>query len=198
MDGIIVRVFLLLCLFSYSERAQAVAAVELSGLVAYGKTELANENYRSRQLRYTGTVSFKFTSVSALEFEYTESTTKYSYLTNIGTIFPHLTREDIVSKDKIYSFNWVQNLVSSRWLIQPYLVFGGGRMVRYYSQSFSEFGYSSSISQNVTSGTAGVGLRIFLTRNLAVKAEQKTYVPNFHFKSWKENQMLSIGLSWLF
>jgi hypothetical protein len=196
MDGIIVRILLVLCLLASGEKAQA-ASIELSGLVAYGKTELANEGYHSMQRRYTGTISFKFTAVSALEFEYTDSVTNYSYLTDVGQVFSHLTKEEITSKDKIYSFNWVQNLVSSKWLIQPYVVFGGGRMVHSYTQNFPEFGYTGSVTQNVVTGTAGVGMRIFLTRNLAVKAEMKTYVPKFHFKAWKENQMLSVGLSWL-
>ncbi len=50
----------------------------------------------------------------------------------------------------------------------------------------------------MTSGTGGVGLRLFLTKSLAFKAEMKTYVPNFQFSKWKENQMTSFGLSWMF
>jgi hypothetical protein len=41
-------------------------------------------------------------------------------------------------------------------------------------------------------------LRLFLTKNMAIKSEFKTYVPNFHYKQWKENQNTSFGLSWLF
>lgn len=177
------------------------AALELSGMLSYSKTEIPDsEHYRSEQRRYTGTVGFKFTAVSELEFEYTYATTKTSYQTNIGINLPQYTTEAITSVDKIYSFNWVQNLVPSRWVAQPYFVIGGGKMFRTYTREYPAFGsdYTLSIQQNVVSGTGGLGLRIFLTRNLAIKAEMKTYVPKFQFSKWKQSQVQSVGLSWSF
>ncbi len=196
MDGKIIR-FFLLCLALSAARDSHAAVIEVSGMIAYSKADFA-DGYKSMQRRYTSSVNFKFTSVSALEFEYTDSVTKVSYPTNVGTLLPYYTTEAITYKDKIYSFNWVQNLVSSKWILQPYLVVGGGRMTRKYSKEYPEFNLGERVTQNVTTGVGGAGLRLFLTRNMAVKGEVKTYVPDFRFSKWKENQMFSAGLSWLF
>ncbi len=196
MDGITIRSFLFL-LASLFPLAANAAVVELSGMIALSKSEFA-DGYRSDTRRYTASIDFKFTSVSALEFEYMDSTTKTSFSTTLGNLLLRSTRQEVTYKDQVYSFNWVQNLVSSKWIIQPYIVFGGGRMVRHVKVDLPEYAYSESTVQNVTSGTAGAGLRIFLTKALAFKTEAKTYVPNFQFAKWKENQMISFGLSWLF
>jgi hypothetical protein len=173
------------------------AQVELSGMVAYSKSNF-NDGYDSMQRRYTGTVSFKFTQVSAIEFEYTDSVAKTSYLTNVGSQLKYYTRVAYTYRDKVYSMNWVQNLVPSKWIIQPYFLIGFGKMQRKATEEYPEIGYSASVTQNVSSGTGGGGLRIFLTKNMAIKFEARTYVPNFNFKKWKENQMTSAGISWLF
>lgn len=175
------------------------ATVELSGLFAYGKSEFS-DGYKSVQKRYTSSIAFKFTAVSAIEFEYTDSTTNVSYYTTVGTLLPTATKEEITYRDRIYSFNWVQNLVSTKWIIQPYVVIGGGRMTRKYTENFPDLTppYTRTVTQNVTSGTGGAGLRIFLTRSMALKTEVKTYVPSFRFSKWKENQLMSAGISWVF
>ncbi len=203
MDGKKIR-FLALLLATVSASAlfpgeQASAAgVELSGMFAYSTSDFA-DGYKSVQRRYSGSIDFKFTAVSALQFEYMNSVTKTSYPTTLGgRILIGTTTEALTSEDQVYSFNWVQNLVSTKWIIQPYVVFGGGRMTRRIIYELPQFGYKETATQNVTTGTGGAGLRFFLTRSMAIKAEAKTYVPNFQYSKWKENQMLSVGLSWTF
>ncbi len=175
----------------------SAAVIEVSGMLAYSTSDF-NDGYHSLQRRYTGQIDFKFTAVSALEFEYTDSTTKVSYNTDLGGLLKNPTRQASTYHDQIYSFNWVQNLVSSKWILQPYFVIGGGRMTRKHSVELPHFAYRAESTQNVTTGTGGLGLRLFLTKSMAIKAEAKTYVPSFQFSKWKENQMLSVGLSLAF
>ena len=199
MDGKTFRFLGLLAISCslFTPGAASAAVVEISGMIALSKSEFA-DGYRSDTKRYTGSIDFKFTPVSALEFEYMDSRTITSFSTTLGNLLLRSTKQEITYRDQVYSFNWVQNLVSSKWIIQPYFVFGGGRMVRHITIRLPEYNYSENTTQNVTSGTAGLGLRIFLTKALAFKTEAKTYVPNFQFSKWKENQMLSFGLSWMF
>lgn len=196
MDGKTVRLLLLLlCLLTPG--SAFAAAVEISGMIALSKTQFA-DGYNSDTKRYSGSIDFKFTAVSAIEFEYMDSRTVTSFNTTLGNLLLRQTKQEVTYRDQVYSFNWVQNLVSSKWIIQPYFVIGGGRMVRHITIRLPEYNYAENTVQNVTSGTAGLGLRIFLTKALAFKAEARTYVPNFQFAKWKENQMLSFGLSWMF
>jgi len=189
-------VLLLGNLFQFSTTAFS-AVIEVSGMMSYGRSRFA-DGYNSTQRRYTGSLEFKFTPVSSIQFEYTDSTTKVSYLTNVGTLLTYYTTEAITYDDKIYSANWVQNLVPSKWLVQPYFKIGGGKMTRKYSKEYPQFGLKESVTDNSVTGVAGLGLRIFITRSMALKGEFNTYVPNFHFKSWKENQLFSTGVSWVF
>jgi hypothetical protein len=188
---------LLFCLLGIAPAAASAAVIELSGMVALSSSNLG-EGYTTKQRRYTGSIDFKFTPVSAIEFEYTDSLTENTFPTDLDGRLAANTRENTSYKDIIFSVNWVQNLVSSKWILQPYVVIGGGRLQRKYTMSLPEFGFEQKLTQNVTTGTGGLGLRIFLTRSMALKSEIKTYVPNFQFGKWKDNQMLSIGLSWAF
>jgi hypothetical protein len=178
------------------EPCARAAVVEISAMAAYSSSKF-NNNYTSEMHRYTGMFDLKFTAVSAIEFEYTDENTSYSYPSDLGML-SKATQEQTSYRDTIYSLNWVQNLVSAKYILQPYFVIGGGRMTRKYTMSLPEFGFGQTTTQNVFTGTGGVGLRIFLTRSMAIKGEVKTYVPNFQFTKWKDNQALSLGLSWAF
>ncbi|HEY8279357.1 MAG TPA: outer membrane beta-barrel protein [Bdellovibrionota bacterium] len=198
MDGKKVRFFipLFVCGLLACVSAQA-AVIEISAMLAYSTSDF-EDGYHSLQRRYTGTIDFKFTPVSALEFEYTDSTTRITFPTTLGGYIALPTRQVTNYKDQVYSFNWVQNLVSTKWILQPYFVIGGGKMHRVVTVDLPEYRYSEKSSQNLTTGTGGLGVRLFMTKAMAVKAEAKTYVPEFRFSKWKENQMLSLGLSWAF
>ncbi len=195
MDG--KKILFLIATFLWPVFCAHAAVVELSGLVSYGRVNFA-DGYKSTLRSNSGSIDFKFTQVSSIQFEYTDRITKVSYPTNVGGELAFYTPEATTYKDKIYSFNWVQNLVPAKWIVQPYVVLGGGKMKRQLRREYPELGVSQSVTQNVTTGTAGVGLRVFLTKTMAIKSEMKTYVPKFQFSKWKENQQYSVGLSWLF
>jgi hypothetical protein len=174
------------------------AVVELSALYAYSKSQF--DEYKSEQRRYTGSIEFKFTQVSSIQLEYTDSYSENTGLTTIGSMVLERTPLLTTYRDKIYGVNWVQNLVPAKWIVQPYFVVGGGKVFRKASQTRPLVANDPTItdSQNSTTGTLGLGLRIFLLQNMALKTEFKSYVPDFKIKKWKDNQMLSVGLSWLF
>jgi hypothetical protein len=178
-------------------REASAAVVEISGMIAFTSANFG-DGYSSSSRRYTGSIDFKFTPVSALEFEYTDSSQVLEYPTDLGGRLSSNIKERDTYKDIIYSFNWVQNLVSSKWILQPYVVIGGGRLNRRITQEFPQYGFRQDTSQNVLTGTGGAGVRLFLTRSMAIKGELKAYVPNFQFAKWKDNEALSIGLSWAF
>jgi hypothetical protein len=177
--------------------AAKAAQVEISGLVSYSNADFGG-GFSSVERRYSGTVDFKFTAVSALEFEYTQSYSSYTSQSYLDGILVNPIKEIVSYNDTVYSLNWVQNLVSAKWILQPYFVIGGGRLIRHYSDSYPDVPFTTTMSQNVFTGTGGLGLRLFLTRNMAIKGEAKTYVPNFQFSKWKQDEALSVGLSWTF
>lgn len=197
------RWFLILCVLfcllatMLSAAVAKAAVIETSAMVAYSKAGFS-DGFKSSQRRYSAGIEFKFTPVSGIQFEYTDSVSKTSYPTDIGRILPFYVTESITYKDKVFSFNWVQNLVPAKWIIQPYFKLGGGKMTRKYTRELTGYGVIDRITQNVTTGVGGVGVRLFLTRSMAVKGEFNSYVPDFRFSKWKESQLMSVGLSWVF
>ena len=200
MDGKSAKLIFCLLLLFVAPQAAHSAVIELSGTGSYSKSTFADgfTGYVSKERRYSASIEFKFSAVSGIEFQYMNSTSEVSYQTNVGTIIKYYTPINIGYKDEVYSVNWVQNLVPSKWMIQPYVKVGGGRLVRKYSELYPEFGTGQVIQQNSVTGVAAVGLRIFLTRAFALKGELETYVPNFHYSQWQTNETFSAGLSWLF
>ena len=196
MEGKTRVYFLVAALLLFTQPAHA-ALIELSGLFSYGRSRLT-DGYSSDQWRYSGSIDFRFTPVSSIQFEYMSSTTKVQYPVNVGVIIPQNTTEVNRYDDRVYSFNWVQNLVPSKWLVQPYLKAGGGKLHRVQTIEYPQYGLKQSVTSDVVTGVGGLGIRIFLTRSMAIKGEIVSYVPDFRFRLWKENQMFSAGVSWLF
>ncbi len=191
-------ILLLIAISSFCLVQQANAAViETSLMASYGRANFS-DSYSYMERRYSGSIEFKFTAVSGIQFEYTDSYSRSTYDTTVGSLLPTTTKETTSYRDKVYSFNFVQNLVPAKWLIQPYFKVGGGRLDRVYAQEIPEFHIKQVITQRQNTGVGGLGLRIFLLRNLALKGEFNTYVPDFRFSKWKDNEQFSAGISWLF
>lgn len=194
-----IRFYLLAALAAqiFISTLSVAAIIETSFMANFDRAKFAG-NYNTSQRRLTADLDFKFTAVSSIQIEYVDSVSKASYPTNVGTLLPHYTADNVTYQDRVYSVNWVQNLVPSKWVIQPYFKVGGGRMVRKYREELPEFNYVTTASENIVTGVGGLGLRIFLTKNMAIKGEFSTYVPKFHYKSWKDNEQVSYGISWTF
>ena len=108
MDGKTVRlslpglIALLLTFFSLGSlsRPAAAAVVEISGMAAYTSANFG-DGYSTVSRRYTGTVDFKFTPVSALEFEYTDGFQELDYPTDLGGRLATNIKEQDTYKDII-------------------------------------------------------------------------------------------------
>lgn len=200
MDGIRKSAVALAALFAAFYATPIHAGVlELSGTVAYGKAQLG-PNASSRQNRYTGELAWRFTKVSALEFSFSRTRSKMSQTVALNSVLVPTLTQVLTYNDDVYSASWVQNLVPANFIIQPYFKVGGGRMLRKQKAEYSNqtIIQNQEITQRVETGVGGVGCRIFLTKSMALKGELVTYVPKFQFSKWKESQMFSVGLSWIF
>lgn len=196
MDGrkVLLSLAALFCLAASPARA---SVIEISGSAAYGKSDLG-DGYKTVQRRYSGSVELKLTQVSGVQFEYSNSWSKYTSRIVVGNLLPYITDQNTFYIDQVYSLNWVQNLVPSNWIMQPYFSVGAGKVDRKIRQEVPDTGSVNEVVQKTKTGTAAVGLRLFFLKNLALKLEMKTYMPDFQVKTWKDNQMTSAGLSWVF
>lgn len=171
---------------------------EISGTVAYSTSNLNSLSY-SRQNRYSAELAWRFTQVSAIEISYMRSRTKIAQTIPLQSmLYPSIT-QTVLYDDHVYSASWVQNLVPATWILQPYFKIGGGRLNRKQKVDYSvPLIPNQEANQKVDTGVAGFGARLFLTKSMALKGEFVTYVPKYRFSKWKDAQMFSVGLSWIF
>ncbi len=193
-----VLAWILLVLFS-AIRAEARPAVEISSMFSYGKSDLGNGAF-TKQTRYSFSVGLRFTKVSAIEVSYLKSQTKNFSPDVLDSLVSEVIDQTLTYDDQVYSASWVQNLLSSKYILQPYFKVGAGRLIRKQRVDYTGILASESteaIQESVT-GVAGVGLRLFLLKNMALKGEFVSYMPKFRLSTWKDSQLFTAGLSWLF
>ncbi len=191
-------VFVLLLLL-FPAAGQARPTVEISATLSYGKSELGNRAF-TRQNRHSFSVAFRFTKVSAIEVSYLKSRTRVFTPDVLNSIISEVVDQTVTYDDTVYSASWVQNLLPSRFILQPYFKIGSGRVVRKQNVHYTSI-LSSENSENIqasATGVAGVGVRLFLLKNMALKGEFVSYIPKFRLSTWKDSQLFTGGFSWLF
>lgn len=192
--GLIVHTF-----SATSAYSQDRPLVEISSMFSYGKSDLGNGAF-SRQNRYSFSVGLRFTQVSAIEVSYLTSRIKNFTPSILETFVAGSVDQTVTYDDQVYSASWVQNFVSSKFMVQPYFKVGAGRFIRKQKVSYTGVlaDDGSEIVQESVTGVAGLGLRIFLLKNMALKGELVSYMPKFRLSTWKDSQLFTAGLSWLF
>ena len=189
---------LILCpLLVWIEHSEA-AVIETSAMLSYSKSTIS-DTASSRQNRYTASIAFRFTKISAVELSYSVAHTKLSQQLNFtdSILFSTISQSTMVD-DQVISISWIQNILPAKYIIQPYFKIGAGKLRRRQKVEFSALLSTQEQTQKSETGVVGLGIRIFLTKHMALKGEFVTYVPKFQFSKWKESQHFSAGLSWLF
>lgn len=189
-------IFILALFYIAGPRAQA-GQLELGGTIAYGKSNLG-QGASSRTNRYTAELAWRFTRVSAIELSYMRGRTKFSQTVQLDSIVMSSINQSVTMDDYVISASWVQNFVPADFIIQPYFKIGGGRMVRKQRVVYSAIWTPQEVNQKTETGVLGLGLRIFLTKRMALKGEFVSYMPRFHLSEWQDSQLFSAGLQWIF
>ena len=105
--------------------------------------------------------------------------------------------EDTTFHDQIFSLDWVQSLASKNSWIQPYVKLGIGQLDQDASGSYAG-GLTPPAVYDSWTVVAGAGLRIFIVRSFALKAEGTTYLTGGNISTWQDNFAVSGGVSLYF
>src|SRR5688500_13034468 len=144
-------------------RAQA-AGIEFSLSGGYNRTNYDSLGYHSSR-RAGGSFGFHFSDISEIEFAYQDVVAR----TKIDGY------EDTTLHDRIYSVQLVQGIVGKKAFLQPYIKVGVGQLNRESSGTYGSVARPTSKIDKVT-GVAGFGLRIFITRQFALRGEATSYL----------------------
>jgi len=183
------KIFLLslgLGLFSVRVAQAAAGNFEISGGLAFNSTDYGNGDY-SWSRRWGASVGFFFTDLTEVEYAFqdvTERTKLSGY-------------EDTSFHDQINSINLIQSLVGKGAPIQPYFKVGIGQLNRTASGSYYGFIAPPNELDSLTV-IAGACLKLYLTRNFAIRGEGTTYLTGGSIRTWQDNFAITVGFSWIF
>ncbi len=93
--------------------------------------------------------------------------------------------------------NVVQSLTSKNAVVQPYLKLGAGQLNRDATGTYAG-GASPPVLYDSLTVILGTGLRFFVMRDFALKAELTTYINGGVLSTWQDNFHFNGGFSFYF
>ena len=175
--------FLMLSLLSEVARADYW---ELSGGLNYNKSTYSGGSY-SWNRRLGASIGYNFTDSSTLEIAYQKSYERDHYE----------GFEDSTFDDQVYSLNFVYNLLGKNASIQPYVKVGIGQLFR-NSSVYDSVGRAQVNQLNQLTGVLGAGLKFYITKTFAIRAEATSYLSGAKIATWKDNFGATFGVSFYY
>lgn len=172
-----------------------IAAIPSSAFAGFWETSVGFNYSRSEYsggsfawTRRTGvSLGYNFNDSSTMEVAYQKSFERNHYE----------GFEDSFYDDKVYSVNWVQNILGKQSFIQPYFKLGVGQLIRNAS-IYDGVGRSQITKLKQVTGVIGAGMRLYLTKEFAIRIEGTSYLPKGHLEEWRDNFAFSFGVSLYF
>lgn len=159
---------------------------EMSLGFSYSRKNYSPSDYESTR-RWGATLGYMFLNRSEIELAY-QNVIDRRFIKDY---------EDTVSYDQVYSVNWVQNIFGRESSVQPYFKVGVGQINRRNTGTYSN-GYVPPREIDVVTVVLGTGLRIFITRSLALRGEATSYLTGGDIKTWQDNVSTTVGASLYF
>ncbi len=152
---------------------------------SFNKTTYSEGNYNWTR-RWGASVGYHFTERSSVEIGFQDVVDRTKIV----------SYEDTTFHDQIYSLNWVQSFLPKTQPVQPYVKAGVAQLNREATGVYAN-GASPISRVDSVSALLGAGVRIYITRNLAIRTEATSYMPGGSIKVWKDNFAYTLGLSLL-
>ena len=139
----------------------AISEFGISGSV---RNSTLNENTYNNTISLTGSLSWYFLEMSAIEFSYTNGSKKDSYV-RVGDTYPEIIRTTF----EMYGLDLVFSFAGREDYFQPFIKGGVAKVKNLQYQK--QYGFSEALLAEVdgTAPSAGVGFRINLTKTFNFK-----------------------------
>lgn len=151
-------------IFLFSSFNAFAGYTELSGSVNYKKTSIDKYNY-SDSTSYTASVSYYFWELSALELSYTSGLGKLSTKAT-GALEPVQIQ---IAQFSMTGLDLVLSLATREDVIQPYVKVGAAYMDKQFFKETELEGTVRLQSQYGIVPSAGVGMKVGLTKTLSIR-----------------------------
>ncbi len=177
------KYFKLFIMFCFLSGSSAVAGVfELGGSYSWNRSNY-NAGSFNKVRSYGLSLGYYFTQDSELQFSYNDSRT--------DTFVPGV--QDTSYHDRVYSLNLLYYLLDEKGSFRPYFRIGVGQLNRDATGSYPASGFSAPGRLDQVSVIGGVGFKLKLTSQIALKAEATSFLTGGAIGSWQDNLSYSIG-----
>lgn len=161
----------------------AAGTFELSLGASYSSSNYGGGNFNWSR-RFGGSIGYYFFSVTEIELSYQDALER----TKIVNF------QDTTTHDIVLGLTIVQGLTPKSFPIQPYIKLGAGQLYREAQGSYSGGAAPPAILGSLTF-IGGAGLKIYITRNFAIRGEATTYIAGGVLSTWQDNFALTGGIS---
>lgn len=151
---------MILCLTSH---LAAAGFLELGATANYRRSTISDENYQE-SISYTGSISYYFWEMSAIEVSYTQGYSKLVVTPFGGDRSTTETDFSLLGLDLVLSF------AGRKDMFQPYIKVGGAHISKeIYRQSAEGFSKVLIAEQSGVVPSAGIGFKIKISERFSVK-----------------------------
>lgn len=180
------KLVLSLIVFYCGITAQA-GMFELGGSYSWSRSNY-NAGSFNRTRSYGLSLGYYFTQDSELQFSYSDSKT--------DTYVPSV--QDTSYHDRVYSLNMIYYLFDDKDPFRPFFRIGVGQLNRDATGSYPSSGYSAPGRLDQVSVIGGIGFKLKLTSQIALKSEATSYLTGGSIGSWQDNLSYSVGGAFYF
>lgn len=166
--------------------ATAAGTFELSGSFGFSRSNYSETNFEWSR-RWGASIGYHFTERSGIEVGYQGVTTR-SHIADYG---------DTEFHDRIYGIDWVQDITGRNFPVQPYAKLGVAQINRDATAVYVN-GLRPALTMDSVSVNLAAGLRIYLTKNFAIRAEATSYLAGGSVRTWLDNVHTTLGTSFFF
>ncbi len=164
--------------------------LEVSATGNYRKSVVNADNYQE-MTSYTGSISYYFWELSALELSYTNG--KYFVFTNFDG-----TKSLLTTFFEAFGLDLVLTLATKASTLQPYIKVGGAFLRKEVVQEIEGFGRNTIDSPSGASASGGLGFKINLSPGFAIKAGVDVWSSPLSHKPVTWDYAGRAGISWMF
>jgi hypothetical protein len=185
--------FLVLASLAIGSLAQAEAFFEVGGTANYRRSAFDSMNYQEL-ISYTGSVSYYFMEMSAIEVSYTNGYSELSVKSSNPADQQYTTKTNF----NLLAMDLVVSLASRDDFFQPYIKIGGGYMKK---EAFERIGNGDTNLISRSEGmvpSGGIGFRLMMTKTFAIKFGLDAWTTPMNEDPVVVDFAGYAGISWLF
>ncbi|MGE0763653.1 MAG: outer membrane beta-barrel protein [Bdellovibrionales bacterium] len=170
--------------------AQA-GVIEVGASGNYRISRINKENYQE-MVSYTGTLSYYFWELSALELSYTEGTQI------VVLQIPTENRTTTTTSFQMAGLDLVLTLADKQSVFQPYVKLGGAYLKKEMQREIENMGITKLPSSEGVVPSAGVGFKFRIGANLSLKVGVDAWTSPSNQSPTTIDYAGRAGISWMF